>query len=243
MTPATTTRLAAGSLGVLLVACLWAWTRASAAAAGADAAGDVLADCRRLAAEIAALRAAAPRAAAETAAEEAVIERVAAAARAAGLPPDAVRDVDPGAARRAGDTAYRTRATGLTLAPLPLPELARFLDALTDGEPGLTVTAVRLAPPRSAVATGGGPETWTADLALTRLIYDPTTGRVPVTTPAFAAPPCPDPGGPPAGCWGSPCWGRSAARRSPCSTAATRAGCRTRRCGPTPGRTRRRRGS
>ena len=174
MTAPAKLRLAAGALGVLLAACVWAWTRASAAAAGADAAAEVLADCRRLAAEIAALRADAPKAAAELAAEGAVIERVAAAARSAGLPADAVRDVDPGGARRAGDTAYRTRATGLSLAPLPLPDLARFLEALTADEPGLTVTAVRLAPPRSA-ADPSGPERWSADLTLTRLIYDPTT--------------------------------------------------------------------
>ncbi|MFH5806527.1 hypothetical protein [Alienimonas sp. DA493] len=172
------TRLAAGALGLLAVAAVWAGLRASAAAAGAEAAGETLADCRRLAAEIRALRSDAPTAAPETTAEEAVTERVDRAARAAGLPADAVLDVDPRPARRAGETAYRTRSTGLSLAPLTLPELRRFLEALVEDEPGLTVTSLQLTPPRAdrpAGAAAAGPERWSANLALTRLIYDPTT--------------------------------------------------------------------
>ncbi len=178
MTGPAKTRLAAGTLGVLAVAVVWAGLRASQAAAGADAAGETLADCRRLAAEIRALRTDAPTAAPETAAGEAVTERIDGAVRSAGLPADAVRDVDPRPARRSGRTAYRTRATGLSLAPLTLPELRRFADALVRDEPGLTVTSLRLSPPRETRGAGaapGGPERWAADLVLTRLIYDPTT--------------------------------------------------------------------
>ena len=148
----------------------WAW-QASAAYAAARADSD---DCRRLADEIAKLRGRPKPAGLEADSPEVIAERVEAASQAAGLPPRALQRVEPQAPARVERTSYRQRITRIALRRVTLAQLAAFCYHLSDDQRGWTVRDLTLTPEADEQGSAGD-ELWSVEVALTQLIFSPTT--------------------------------------------------------------------
>jgi len=95
--------------------------------------------------------------------------RVAAILADAGLPRDSLASLSPETQQNLSNTTLARRRASLTLSPVTLPELGRFLDHWRQAEPAWTVTAIDLNPQRQSVSTVGG------DLPLRVLITLETT--------------------------------------------------------------------
>lgn len=155
----------------MIVALAWTVERVRAKQTAAGEAESAHEDCTEFANRIAATRQAPQRAVAYAQSEADVTSRIEAAARAAGLPANAITLIDPRPLERVAETSYRRQTTQLEFNPLLLPKLIAFLKAVSTGDPPLTVTDVRL----SAASAGDGAEVWLAEVSLTQVVYDPIT--------------------------------------------------------------------
>jgi hypothetical protein len=107
--------------------------------------------------EIAVLRAAVQSGPVRQLADAAIAPRISSVLASCGLPAASLANVSPDV-QTTGDAQQRTtrqRAT-ITLAPITLREVGRFLDAWRSAEPDWTITSLDLAPqPRGSAAPGG----------------------------------------------------------------------------------------
>ncbi|MGB0595476.1 MAG: hypothetical protein ACPGLY_02105 [Rubripirellula sp.] len=100
--------------------------------------------------------------------------RVAAARKTAGIAQSALIREEPTDPQRIPRTDYEIRVTTIELAATPLPTLLEFCDALQDQEAGTLVRDLRLTAPKNS-AIRAGQESWEAELALTQIIFSPTS--------------------------------------------------------------------
>jgi hypothetical protein len=152
-------------LAVLLAGlAVWAWQDLSASRQAAETAWADLAACRSAAAKIQAYRRR-PTLATDT-------ERLASettrlieqAAKKAEISADDLQRISPESSRRIGDTVYREKPTQVLLRKVTV-----LVYDMVAGEAGFTARSLRLSAPREA----DGGNTWSADLVVTYLIYDP----------------------------------------------------------------------
>ncbi len=156
--------------GLLALTAGWSYRRlVSAREALAQANGD-LAECRRLAGQIQLCRdrpnvaAEFERVASETAGP---IER---AARAAGVSPDRLLRISPEPAQRVGDSVYKEKPTRVSLKDVTLKQLVTLVHGLTSADAGLRVKSILLHAPNQEDPS----DSWTAEVVLAYLIYEPT---------------------------------------------------------------------
>ncbi len=128
--------------------------------------------CHRLVSEIINLQVRPGFAAVEQEPPSAMANRVQQAVRLARLPTGAVVRVAPQPTTRLGNTSYQVAATTLELRNVTLEQVTTFSQHLIDEDHGLTVRDLRL---YASGVPNSGPETWSADLTLTQLIFSPTT--------------------------------------------------------------------
>lgn len=108
--------------------------------------------------EIATLRAATPDWSNRAKPSTALAPAAAAVVASCGLPEGVLSNVAPDSGTRIGEgpvAVTRQRAT-LTLLPITLPEVGRFLAAWREAEPDWTVVSIDLAPQHRATVTPGG---------------------------------------------------------------------------------------
>jgi hypothetical protein len=159
-----------GAAAVLLAgAALWAYGEMSSRRAQASAAQADLADCGRMAQRIRDLRDRPARAAEHEHLAAETTGLVEEAARSAGIAPESLFRIVPEAPRRIGDSAYKEKPTQVLLQKVTVRQLVQLMHRLLSTDVGLRAHSIRLTAPRQE--TGG--ETWTAELVLTYLIYDP----------------------------------------------------------------------
>ena len=128
----------------------------------------------QLAAEIRRLREAPTFAAVGADSQRSIARRIEEALRESGLSEDRVLRIQPpNQPYRLSDSPYQVYPTRIELQNVTLPQLVDFAYALHDASKGLTVTDVRLWPPRSA--TRAGAERWSVEVTLTQLAFSPKT--------------------------------------------------------------------
>jgi hypothetical protein len=177
MTAAVRTRVLTCGLFTCLVAILFAgYSQMMSSRASAASAAHNLEACRRLSGQIASLREQPSLAALEARPPTELARRIEEAASSAQVSTDSILRIDPQAARRVGETAYKEQPTALELRPVNLKQLITLLLALTEGEDGLEVSALRITPPRREPFTGTD-EVWHAEVTLTKLIFSPKTSQ------------------------------------------------------------------
>lgn len=93
---------------------------------------------------------------------------IAAAAKAAGIPADKLIRISPESSLRLGDSVYKEKPTRVLLTDVTLAQVVGLLHSVSSSSQGLRPTSVRLSAPRD-----GAGETWTAEIVLGYLIYDP----------------------------------------------------------------------
>jgi len=163
-----------GLFGVLLLAAAYAASMRAAAATRLATALDDEQRCQKLVADIEALRSR-PRWASLTAeSPQTITARAEAAMKFAALPPTALIRIEPQSPVRLGESSYRLRATRLELRRVTLEQLTKFAAEMIDRQQGTTLRDLRLSASDAEGVSAGGPETWTAELVLTQLIFSPT---------------------------------------------------------------------
>ena len=93
---------------------------------------------------------------------------ITAAAKAAGIPTEKVVRIDPDSPARLGDSVYKEKPTQVLLRDVTLSQVAGLLHAASSSQLSLRPLSVRMSAPRND--TGA---TWTVELVLSYLIYDP----------------------------------------------------------------------
>jgi hypothetical protein len=157
-------------LAVLLAGlAAWAWQDLSASRQAAEAAWADLAACRSAADKIRAYRRR-PTLATDTERLESETRRlIEEAAKKAEIPVEDQQRISLEPSRRIGDTVYREKPTQVLLRKVTLRQVAALVYDLVAGEAGFTARSLHLSAPREA----DGGNTWTVDLVVTYLIYDP----------------------------------------------------------------------
>lgn len=159
---------------LLLIGCGWCLSWLQTSRNGALAAGEQLAEARRLIARIENLRNR-PAAAGKDVINLGQLTRlIELAAAEAGLQREQLVRIWPAPARRHRDGDYQEKPIQVLLERLTLKQLSQFLLALTGNESPLTLTSIRLTAPHRTVL-GEEEETWTCELTASYLLYAPRT--------------------------------------------------------------------
>jgi len=95
-----------------------------------------------------------------------------AAAREAGLAPAQILRIEPQAPRRLADTDYEEQTAVVELEAATIPQVIRFLHAVTSPAQQLGARSLRLATPQRA-ATAESAELWTAEVTLNSFVFAP----------------------------------------------------------------------
>ena len=154
---------------LLAAAALWSCGYVADRRRSALTAAESLQECRNLAGTIERIRRR-PRKAddAERLSTE-TTGRIEKAARSAGIAGDRLLRITPEPPQRLGDTVYKEKPTQVLLKNVTLKQLTWFVHALTSGADPLHARSIRLAAPRREDTS----QSWSAEIALTYLIYDP----------------------------------------------------------------------
>lgn len=164
-----------GLFAGLLLIVAWSYQQYRSSYRVSRQAAQDLADCRRLVDDIQQIRSAPARAAMQSQSTDQLASRIEAAAAAATMPIDRLWRIEPQAARRLGETAYKEQPTLLELHEISLVQLVKFLYALNAASDSqLQVRTLRLLPPRRSSSIDAE-ETWSAEVTLTYLIFSPKT--------------------------------------------------------------------
>jgi len=159
---------------LLVVVVLWAYDGMTAQRAAARSAAGDLVSVREMASRITAytqmptVASDHERLAAQT---TGLIES---AARDARIDPSCLDRIMPEPPRRLGDSAYKEKPTHVLLKNVTLRQLTTLIHSVTAGPHGLAARSIRISAPRPEDT---GP-LWTAEVALTYLIYDPPKTHV-----------------------------------------------------------------
>ena len=132
-----------------------------------------LAECELAAKKIVALRNQKQRALLRTKPAEELNRKVDDWVREAGISSKQIVRIQPGQPRRIGDTHYLEQVTELEVLETTLPKLLQFAQIAENKGEGLKLSSFRISPPRSDTREDGQDEVWTAELALTYIIYSP----------------------------------------------------------------------
>ena len=155
--------------GLMAVVAFWSLGRMFEARAAARKAAADLAECNRYAEVIERLRVQ-PTVAAERERMNAEITGpIEKAARSAGIAADRLARISPEPAQRVGESAYKEKPTRFFLKNVTLQQVISMVYGLTESNEGLNLKSVRLAALSRDVPGG----TWSAELVLAYLIYDP----------------------------------------------------------------------
>ena len=153
----------------LLVASLWSYGQLNAARSRSSLEGDARSRCEGLADQIQAIHDEPTMADDHAMLKSDMTRYIASAASTASLEERKLVSIDHQNARRIGRTPYLEKPTRLTLRDVKLPQVLTMLYALTQDNPRLNISRLRLTAPRDETDT----MTWTVDTTVTYLIYDP----------------------------------------------------------------------
>ncbi len=163
-------------LWALLVGLLvtgWSYVELAGAAARATSNLRELKGCQRLAARISGLRERPEVAERRELEASELTARIEEAAARAGIGTEQLLRIEPGPARRLGESAYREKPTRVELGRLKLEALVRFLHDLVAQGSSLMVTDLRIEAPHGDEEG----EDWTAEATLSYLVYDPKVAK------------------------------------------------------------------
>jgi type II secretory pathway pseudopilin PulG len=157
-------------VGLLVAAALWSYGRMVNQHEAAIAANADLAACRNMAKQFKSLgRRTTPTEDLQHLEAE-TTSRIEQAAKDAGIG-GGLELINPESTRRLADSAYKTKPTRVILKDVTLGQLVAFLHPLIADPGGLNATFIRLTAPRPDDTT----DTWSAQVILTYLLYDPPT--------------------------------------------------------------------
>ena len=155
-------------LGLAVVAG-WCCARAARADRTAGQVRTDLAEIRIIAARIEAVRSRPTMADEQERLSDEVTGLVEAAARQAGIDKRDLVRITPLSPQRVGDTVYKEKPTTVEVSNVSLTQLMKLVHVLLSDGRGLKAKSIRLSAPRHDDTA----ETWTAEVVLTYLIYDP----------------------------------------------------------------------
>lgn len=135
-----------------------------------------LAECKAIAKKITDLRRRKQRALLRTKPTDELNRRIDAWAKQAGISSENLIRIQPREPRRIGDSQYLEQITELEVYETTLPKLIQFSQIAEQNGEGLKLSSLRVSPPRSASSEQGKTEVWSAEMALTYLIYSPKSG-------------------------------------------------------------------
>ena len=94
-----------------------------------------------------------------------------AAVRAAGIEPTKLTRITPEPAHRLGDSAYKEKPTHVRLTEVTPRQLVVFVHTLCSGPRAPQPRSLTMRAPRR----DGAPRTWSVEIVVTYLVYDPPT--------------------------------------------------------------------
>lgn len=151
---------------------IWGWGQFTDARARARAEAQAAAEVQQLAAAIESLRQRPSLVGERQLEAPELAQRIEQAMQQAGIPTENLERVTPEAPRRVGESDYQRLRTRVSLRRVRLDELIHCLHALTDEEPALTATALRLTAPRGEQIS----DRWHVEFELSHLTYQPGHG-------------------------------------------------------------------
>lgn len=160
---------------LLAVAAFQSWSYMSDRRQSALAAQEDAIRCRELAQSIEQLNRRPALAAEHEQGEAQVTSQIEKAAETAGISPkEGVASIRPDAeAHRVGDTVYKEKPTQVSLHKVTLEQLVRMSHALLNSSSQLHIKSINLSAPRDDMDA----KTWSVELTLTYLIYNPVPNR------------------------------------------------------------------
>lgn len=135
-----------------------------------------LTDCELLAKKIAKLRQRKQRALLQTKPADELNRKIDTWAKQANIESTQIVRIQPREPRRVGDTHYLEQVTELELQETALPNLIQLCQLAEQNGEGLKLSSFRISPSRISAIEDEAKETWSAELALTYLIYSPKSG-------------------------------------------------------------------
>ena len=162
---------------VTLIACLllllglWNWVEARSLASKQNSHGALVGQIEQMHADVQRLKVlrGAPRAATDRERpNDELLAQIRDAMDRAGMPAKRWIGNDPALPVRVPRSPYKRLSTRLSFERVTLPDLVTFAFYLTENDRALRISHIRLVAPR-----GDDPETWTAELTITYLIYSP----------------------------------------------------------------------
>jgi len=107
-----------------------------------------------------------------TAETAALVEKAAASA---GIPPQQLLRISPEPPQRLGESPYKEKPTCLALRGVSMEQVVKLAHALETAETGLNTKSIRLTLNKNDAK--GSADTWSAEIVLSYLIYEPKTAK------------------------------------------------------------------